>query len=338
MLGLVVGLVGCAKKEAKSEPQIKEVVKEVVVEKVVEVEKKADPSKYYKIDLVSKGYQHEFWRTVEAGAQQAAMEFGVNVNFIGPEKETEIAKQLAMVENSINKRVDALAIAALDKDALKPVIKKVIKAGIPVVSFDSDVAGDITESFIATDNMAAGAIAANYMGKLVNGQGKVAVVAHSAGSTTGIERRDGFINEIKAKFPNIQLLNPVYTDGDKNKSLAATLDLLNANPDLAGIYATNEGCAFGVAKAVEERGLTGDKLAVVGFDASEDLVRFIEKDVVDGTVIQDPFMMGYLSVESLVKLLNGEKIEKRIDTGAVLVTTKNITDEKILKKIFPFGR
>ena len=112
-----------------------------------------------KIELVSKGYQHEFWRSVEAGAKKAGEELGVEVNFIGPEKETEIGKQVGMVENAINKKVSALGIAALDPDALAVVAKKAMDAKIPVVTFDSNVKDDITSSFIATDNKAAGAMA-----------------------------------------------------------------------------------------------------------------------------------------------------------------------------------
>ena len=260
-----------------------------------------------KIELVSKGYQHEFWRSVEAGAKKAGEELGVEVNFIGPEKETEIGKQVGMVENAINKKVSALGIAALDPDALAVVAKKAMDAKIPVVTFDSNVKDDITSSFIATDNKAAGAMAGEQLAKLINGKGKVAIVSHNPGTTTAIEREAGF-REALAKYP-----------------------------DIAGIYGTNEPSIFGVAKGVEEKGLTG-KVALVGIDSSEDLAKFLEKGVISGLVIQDPYNMGYQTVQQLYKLSKGEKVEKRIDTGAILVTKENINNPDITKKMFPFGR
>ena len=289
-----------------------------------------------KIELVSKGYQHEFWRSVEAGAKKAGEELGVEVNFIGPEKETEIGKQVGMVENAINKKVTALGIAALDPDALAVVAKKAMDAQIPVVTFDSNVKDDITSSFIATDNKAAGAMAGEQLAKLINGKGKVAVVSHNPGTTTAIEREAGF-REALAKYPDIKILNTQFSDGDKSKALAITLDIINANPDIAGIYGTNEPSIFGVAKGVEEKGLTG-KVALVGIDSSEDLAKFLEKGVISGLVIQDPYNMGYQTVQQLYKLSKGEKVEKRIDTGAILVTKENINNPDITKKMFPFGR
>ena len=271
-----------------------------------------------KIELVSKGYQHEFWRSVEAGAKKAGEELGVEVNFIGPEKETEIGKQVGMVENAINKKVSALGIAALDPDALAVVAKKAMDAQIPVVTFDSNVKDDITSSFIATDNKAAGAMAGEQLAKLINGKGKVAIVSHNPGTTTAIEREAGF-REALAKYPDIKILNTQFSDGDKSKALAITLDII------------------GVAKGVEEKGLTG-KVALVGIDSSEDLAKFLEKGVISGLVIQDPYNMGYQTVQQLYKLSKGEKVEKRIDTGAILVTKENMNNEDIVKKMFPFGR
>ena len=292
--------------------------------------------KEIKLELVSKGYQHEFWRTVEAGAKKAAEELGVKVNFIGPEKETEIGKQVGMVETAITKKVSGIGIAALDPSALATVAKKAMDAGIPVVAFDSNVKDDITSSFIATDNKVAGAIAGEELARLINNKGKVAIVAHNPGTTTAIEREAGF-REALAKYPDIKILNTQFSDGDKSKALSITTDILNSNPDLAGIYGTNEPSIFGVAKAVDEKG-KGGQLAVVGIDSSEDLARFLEKGVISALTIQDPFNMGYQTVQQLVKLVKGETVEKRIDTGAVLVTKENFNNEDIQKKMFPFGR
>ena len=192
------------------------------------------------------------------------------INFIGPEKETEISKQVGMVENALIKRVDAICLGALDATALVPVAKRVRQAGIPLLTFDSNVAGDLSLSFIATDNVAAGYRAGEEMAKAIGEKGKVAIVSHLAGTTTAIDREKGF-RDAMANYPNISILNTQFSDGDKAKALAITQDLLLANPDLKGVYGTAEGNSVGVARAVEERGVQ-DKVVVIGFDSSEDEV------------------------------------------------------------------
>ncbi len=288
------------------------------------------------IEMVSKGYQHEFWKTVELGAKDAAKKYGVEVNFIGPEKESEVGKQVGMVENGINKKVDIIALAALDANALYPVAKKANDAGIEIVTFDSNVRVGLEKSFVATDNMAAAAKAADFLAKQIDYKGKVAIVAHNAGTSTAIEREKGFREEMK-KYPDIMILNTQFSDGDKSKALAITQDILLANPDLKGVFGTNEGAAVGAARAIEEK-KAKDKVVLVGFDSSEDEIKYINSGVMKGLVTQNPYMIGYDTVEAAVKVLNNQPVEKRVDTGSVLVTKDNVNDENIQKILNPFKK
>ncbi len=289
-----------------------------------------------RIGVISKGYQHDFWRTVASGVKAAAKEFGVATYFIGPEKETEISKQISMVENAITKKVDAIALAALDTKALIPVSKKAVDAGIPLVTFDSGIGGNYSQSFIATDNVEGGRIGARELVKLIGKKGKVIVIAHNAGTSTAIDREKGAV-EILKKYPNIKLLNTQYSDGDLAKALAITQDVIAANPDLVGIFATNEGTALGVARAIEEKKVQ-DKIALVGYDASDNQVRYIKNGIIKGSVVQDPFNMGYLSIKAVVDILAGKKVSPRIDTGATYVSAKNLEEPKIQKLIYPLGK
>ena len=288
------------------------------------------------IEMVSKGYQHEFWKTVELGAKDAAKKAGVEVNFIGPEKESEIGKRVGMVENGINKKVDIIALAALDANALYPVAKKANEVGIEIVTFDSNVRGGLEKSFVATDNAAAAAKAADFLAKQIGYKGKVAIVAHNAGTSTAIEREKGFRDEMK-KYPDIKILNTQFSDGDKSKALAITQDIILANPDLKGVFGTNEGAAVGAARAIEEK-KAQDKVVLVGFDSSEDEIKYINNGVMKGLVTQNPYMIGYETVEAAVKVLNNQPVEKRIDTGSVLVTKDNVNNEDIQKILNPFKK
>lgn len=289
-----------------------------------------------RIGVISKGYQHDFWRTVESGVQAAAEEFGVEAYFIGPEKETEINRQISMVEDAINQNVSAIALAALDTKALIPVARQADEAGIPLVTFDSGIDSPVSLSFIATDNVAGGRLGGEKLAELINFEGKVIIVAHNPGTSTAIDREQGALEALRS-YPGIELLNTQYSDGDLSKALAITQDVLLANPDLKGIFATNEGSARGVARALEESN-SQDKVVLVGYDSSEDQIRYIENGTMKGTVVQDPFNMGYLSIKTIVEVLAGESVSPRVDTGATYVSLENLNEPAIQKLLYPLGK
>ncbi len=192
-------------------------------------------------------------------------------------------------------------------------------------------------SFVATDNKAAGRVAAEMLGKQMSGKGLVGVVAHNAGTSTAQERRDGFIEGMKDMYPAIKVLEPVYSDGDHQKAMDKATDMMQSNPGLNAIYATNEGSAIGVATAVEAKGKAG-VVKVVGFDSSEAEIGFLKDGVVQGFVVQNPFNMGYLGVKALYDVLKGKKISSRIDTGATYVTLENLNSQKVQKLLNPLGK
>jgi len=289
------------------------------------------------IAVISKGFQHEFWQTVKLGSDTAAEELGVKSTFEGPANESMIAEQIDMVENAITKKATAILLAALDTEALIPVVEKAKSKGIPVVMFDSNVNSDIPLSFVATDNKAAGGVAAEELGKQLGGKGVVGIVAHNAGTSTAQQRRDGFIEKMKEIYPDIKLLEPVYSDGDHQRAMDKATDMMQSNPNLAAIYATNEGSAIGVATAVDAKG-KGGKVKVVGFDSSEAEIAFLKSGVVQGFVVQNPFNMGYLGVKALYDVLEGKTIDNRIDTGATYVTLENLESEKVQKLLNPLGK
>lgn len=289
------------------------------------------------VAVISKGYQHEFWKTVEQGCNAAAEELGLKVTFEGPDSETEVDRQIEMVENAITKKASAIMLAPLDNKALLPVVQKAEEKGIPVITFDSDLDSEIQKSFVATDNKAAGAVAAQEMAKLIGEEGKVAIVAHNEGTTTAQERRDGFKEEIEAKFPKIQIVSIQYSDGDHAKALAKATDIMTANPDLKGLYATNEGAAIGVATAIKEKGKQDD-IIMVGFDSSDQEIQFLKDKYIDGFVVQNPYNMGYLGVKACADVLDGKTVESRIDTGATYVSLENFDEDSIQKLLYPLGK
>ncbi len=280
------------------------------------------------IPVISKGFQHQFWQAVKQGAEKAAKEFDVEITFEGPENESQVDKQIEMLQPALDKKPAAIALAALDSKAAIPYLEKAKENKIPVIGFDSGVDSDIPVATAATNNKAAAALAADKMAELIGKKGKVGLVIHDQTSSTGQQRRDGFLEQMKEKYPDIQVLEPQYGGGDQLKSTDLAKAMMQANPDLKGIYGSNEGSAVGVANAVNELQMNG-KIVVVGFDSGKQLMDAIRSGVVAGAVTQDPIGIGYQAVKAAVQAIKGEAVEKNIDTGFHWYDKNNMDSDEI---------
>ena len=279
------------------------------------------------IPLVSKGFQHQFWQAVKLGAEQAADEFGVRITFEGPDNETMVDRQIDMLAAALANRPAAIGFAALDSQAAIPLLRQASEAGIPVIAFDSGVDSDIPLSTATTDNALAAGMAADKMAELLGGEGKVAVVAHDQTSRTGIDRRDGFVNRIEAEYPDIEVVTVQYGQGDHLKSTEVTKAILTANPDLDGIFGTNEGSAIGVVNGVQELGTEG--LVIIGYDSGKAQKDAIRSGLMAGAITQNPVGIGYETVKAAVMATKGEAVPELIDTGFYYYDASNIDDPQI---------
>ncbi|MGG6312683.1 ABC transporter substrate-binding protein [Paenibacillus macerans] len=286
----------------------------------------ADEKPY--IPLISKGFQHQFWQAVKQGAEKAAAEFDVDITFEGPENESQVDKQIEMLQAALDKEPDAIGLAALDSQAAVQLLEKAKSAGIPVIGFDSGVDSDIPAATAATDNKAAAALAADKMAELIGGKGEIALIVHDQTSRTGVDRRDGFMEQIKAKYPDIDIVDVQYGGGDQLKSTDLAKAVMQAHPDLKGIFGSNEGSAIGVVNAVGELGKSG-KVTVVGFDSGKLQTDAIRNGTMAGAVTQDPIGIGYWTVKAAVMALRGETVENTIDTGFHWYDKTNMDAEEI---------
>ena len=283
------------------------------------------------IPLVSKGFQHQFWQAVKSGAEQAGKDYKVKVSFEGPETEAMVDKQIDMLSAALAKHPKAIGFAALDSKAAIPLLKKAQAAKIPVVAFDSGVDSDIPVTTATTDNRAAAALAADKLAQLIGDTGEVAVVAHDQTSRTGIDRRDGFVERMKAAHPNVKIVSIQYGGGDHLKSTEVAKSILQASPNLKGMFGTNEGSAIGIVNAVKE---TKRKIVVVGYDSGKLQKDAIRDGTMAGAITQNPVGIGYKTVEAAVKALKGEKLPKIIDTGFYWYDKTNIDDPKIAAVLY----
>ncbi|MCU1663569.1 MAG: family transporter substrate-binding protein [Pseudonocardia sp.] len=279
------------------------------------------------IAIVSKGFQHQFWQAVKQGAEQEAAKQNVRITFEGPATEADIEGQVTMLTNALARQPNVLGFAALDSRAAAPLLQQAKSRNIPVVAFDSGVDSGIPVTTAATDNKAAAAEAAKHMAEALGGTGKVALVVHDQTSRSGIDRRDGFVEWMKANAPGIELLPPQYGGGDQAKSADITKSILAANPDVKGIYGSNEGSAIGVVRGVQESGRSG--LTVIGFDSGQAQIDAIRGGTMLGAITQNPVGMGQQLVDASVKAMHGESLPKVIDTGFFWYDKSNIDSPEI---------
>lgn len=283
------------------------------------------------IPLISKGFQHQFWQAVKSGADQAAKDYKVTVTFEGPETEAMVDKQIDMLAAALAKNPKAIGFAALDSQAATPLLKKAAAAKIPVIAFDSGVDSDIPLTTTTTDNKAAAALAADKLAALIGDAGEVAVVAHDQTSRTGMDRRDGFVDRMKAAHPKVKVVSVQYGGGDQLKSTEVTKSILQAYPNLKGMFGANEGSVLGVANGVRE---TKRKIVIIGYDSGKQQKDAIRDGTIAGSITQNPVGIGYKTVEAAVKALKGEKLPKVIDTGFFYYDKSNMTDPKIAAVLY----
>ena len=279
------------------------------------------------IPLVSKGFQHQFWQAVKAGADQAAEEFGVRITFEGPDNETMVDRQIDMLAAALANNPAAIGFAALDSQAAIPLLRQASEAGIPIIAFDSGVDSDIPMSTATTDNVAAASLAADKMAEFLGGEGTVAVVAHDQTSRTGIDRRDGFLNQMAAEYPGIEVVTVQYGAGDQLQSTEVAKAILTANPGLGGMFGTNEGSAIGIVNAVREMNAEG--VTIIGYDSGKAQTDAIRDGLMAGAITQNPVGIGYETVKAAVAAMNGEELPDIIDTGFYYYDQSNIDDAEI---------
>lgn len=285
------------------------------------------------IPVISKGFQHQFWVAVRTGAEQAAEDCGVEITFEGPESESQVDRQLEMLQAALDRNPDAIAFAALDSQAAIPLLERAEEDGIPVIGFDSGVDSDIPVATAATDNIAAAAAAADAMAELIGFEGQVAVIAHDQTSRTGIDRVDGFVQRMEEEYPDIEIVDVQYGGGDHLRSTDLARSIILAHPDLKGFFGANEGSAIGVLNAVVELDMAGE-LVVIGYDSGQLQMDAIRDGIMNGAITQNPIGIGYKAVEAAVMALRGEEVPEEIDTGFFYYDAENIDDEEIAAVLY----
>ena len=296
------------------------------------------------IAVIPKGTTHIFWKSIHAGAVKAERELkdlDVEVMWKGPLKEDDRESQIKVVEEFITRRVSGIVLAPLDDVALRAPVREAVRRGIPVVIIDSGLRSKDYVSFVATDNYIGGRKGGEHLARTLGGKGRVIMLRYQEGSASTTNREQGFLDVLKAKYPKIQVVSSNQYGGATtdtaqraSENLLAPLRTPDGGLIIDGIFCPNESSTFGMLRALQGSGLAG-KVKFVGFDSSERLVQALEKGEINGLVLQDPINMGYLGVKTMVKHLQGQKLEQRIDTGSEVATPENMSETRIRNLLEP---
>lgn len=282
------------------------------------------------IAVIVKTTSSNFWQNVNRGAQAGMEELdGYTMSFDGPASESDIAAQVNMVDNAVNRGVVGIVLAPSDPEALVPSVQRAYESGIPVVIIDSMLAEgseDYYQAFLSTDNRAAGELMAQTMIESIGTQGQIAIMSYVPGVGSEIGRVGGFTDYIEANS-DIEIVNTLYSQSQMATALNQTTDILSSYPELDGIFGANEPTAVGMGRAIVQAGREGS-LTALGFDGNEDLQQFVRDGVLEAIAVQGSFQMGELGIKAVADLLAGEQVEAFINTGVVVVTADNIDDDE----------
>lgn len=277
---------------------------------------------------------NDFWTSVISGCRMAAEEYESELEIMAPDKEENVEEQNRLLRAAIEKKPDAILFSTSSMNASDELLKEAKDKGIRITYIDSYTKEDLQDLTVATDNVNAGRMMGEYARTLLDKDSKIAIVSHVKGVSTAVEREQGFREGLGDYAENI--VETVYCNSLYEKSYELAQKLMEKYPDLEMIAGMNEYSAVGVGRAVSDAGVK-DRIDVVGVDCSQEAINLMEMGVYKGIIVQKAFRMGYIGVEETIHMLNGDAVEKNIDSGCELVTPENMYDSDIERLIFPFG-
>ena len=288
-----------------------------------------------RVAVVPKAIGFNFWEQVRLGAECAgSKQKNVEVNWDGVNDESDVSGQQSLLQDKLAQGTDALVYAATDAKALSNVTQTALGQGTTVVNMDSGTEPQPPEVPVyATNNVEAAEKGTDLLAEQLGGKGKVAFIEFQPGTSTNETRAEGFKRGM-AKNPGLQLVAQQSSNSDYNTALQVTQDILTANPDLNGIYAANEPSVLGAAAAVRQAGKAG-KVKIIGWDTSDEQVAALREGVISGLIAQNPFKMGFASVQAAVAKVSGKQGSPETDTGSMVITKENIDSPETQKLLNP---
>src|ERR1700733_2660647 len=290
------------------------------------------------IPIIVKDTTSNYWQIVLAGARKAGKDLNVKVPELGAQSESDINGQISILENAVSEKPAAIVISPTQRAALGKPIDEAAKK-VKIIGIDSAADSKAFTSFLTTDNVQGGRIAADGLAAAITAkygkaEGDVALITAIPGVGSLDERAKGFKEEIASKYPGLKLVADKVADGQATTALNIMTDLITANPKLHGVFASNLIMAQGAGQAIAENKVA-DKIKLIGFDSDAKLVKFLTDGTIAALVVQDPYRMGYDGVKTALAASKGEKVEAFVDTGANLITKENMSSPRSDELLHP---
>jgi ribose transport system substrate-binding protein len=276
----------------------------------------------------------EFWQVVGQGVYTAAKEFGVEVKTIGTQTEEDIEGQIKLLEEALEIKPSAVILAANDYNRVVPIAQRIVNEKINLVTVDSGLNGEVSSSFIGTNNYEAGVKAGQALIDRIDAQSTIAIINFNRVSATGMERERGVLDRL-SQDSGFEILGPFYCEGSDEIAYQIANELLLTNPELDGIIGLNEVSTVGAARAVNDH-KPNHHVQLIGFDSSMEEIAFLEEGVIQALVVQKAFNMGYLAVKTVLEISEGKTVSDTIDTGSEVITIENMYTSENQKLLFPF--
>lgn len=286
------------------------------------------------VDMIVKMDRGDYWKTTKLGAEVAAKEYNVRLNFLAPENENDVEGQIQLMEGAIKRRPDAIILAASDYEALGQVTDRTSYYDIPVISMDSEVASTKVKTFVGTNNYEAGQKAAERLVELTGPESEIGIMNFVQGARNANQREEGFLDYI-ARFPGVHVVDIQYCGSDEKLAYNLTANMLKRFPDLDGIVSLSAESSIGAGRAVDELGY-GGKVKMIAFDNPPEMLELLQEEKVQAMVVQNPFNNGYMAVAAAVQAARGEKLQDRIPTDTKLIDLNNMLWPENQKLLFPF--
>ncbi len=288
-------------------------------------QKFSEQSGKYRVALVVKTLNSPFFLDMKAGAEEAAKRLNIDLVVQAAEREIDVEKQMQIVENLIQTKIDVLCLVPSGSKELIPAVKKANRANIPVLIIDTRLDEEAaraenvrTATFIGSDNYQGGRIAGEYVAKIFNGKAKVAILEGVPGHETSDNRLNGFKDAVQT-YPGIEIVASQPANMERDQGFNVMQNLLQAHPDLQAIFACNDLMALGAMEAIAAAGKSG-QIKIIGFDAIDEARKEIQAGNMEASVAQHPEKMGKLAMEYALKVIQGKKIPKYIPTEIELIT------------------
>jgi ribose transport system substrate-binding protein len=279
----------------------------------------------YRITIVTKALDSEFWQLLKQGAEdEANKHIDASVTVLAPQREINIDQQVNILEAQILKRVSALVVAPCGVAEIIPALDKAYKKNIPVLTVDTDVDWPHRLSYVGTNNRMGGKLAGEYLVKVMNGAGKIAIIRGIPGVQTHEDRVGGFLDVLKAT-PGIEIVALQPANSERGLALTVMENLLTSHPNLTGVFITSDQMTLGAMEAIDAY-RDVENFVTVGFDAGEEIISALKEGKLTAAVAQNPYNMGKQSFLAALKAAKGEIINNRIDTGTLLIDKSNVND------------